>query len=167
MLKINNLKWVKRFSKLYDLQDVNDGSQWMLLKTIQPVLSMEEQPSPGHMKLSGDLQGVVGTYVAMYTLAEDECMDVYGAYREGTTANSKIAISDGSNVIELTASSTGATAYTFGKIRLIRGWSIGMFATGNAGDATRYLHIIADIKTRKLDRGSSGYYVGDLNGGAF
>ncbi len=167
MLQIQNFKWIKVFRRLFDIKEDGLPNNWSMSPVIQPVLTLDERPTPNHLKLLGDIQGVAGTYVSFYAPDYDEVVDITGCYREGTTANSKIAISDGTNVIEVTASTTSATAYSGFKIRLIKGWSIGMFATGNAGDAARYLHIICEIQTRKLDRGSSTYYAGDLSGGAF
>lgn len=166
--RVENFRWVNPFRKLFNLKDVSTGEQFSLNRSIQPVLDMSERTSPAHITGTFDLSGVAGTYVPALTAGTDERITVKLYRRYQTTGNSRVAVSDGTNVIELTATGTAASGENvICDILLIKGWSIGQFATGNGADNARPFHLIAEVETRKLDRGSSSYYSGDLEGGAF
>lgn len=89
-----------------------------------------------------DLQASAGTFVAFFTVPEGERWTLKQLHRPGTTANSLVALQDGSgSYIPLTTLGTTEAIFGSAGIELDQGWQIGMLTTGNAGDSSRDLRI--------------------------
>jgi len=171
MLKLTNFRWIKPFRTIFGLKDL-EVEPWVMTQVISPTIVLNELPSPNHEQFNNvDLSGVNGTFVELYQVPQDCRVRITHLYRGTTTGNTLFAISPdgGTTKYSITTSSTAAVSIMT-DIVLVKGWSIGAVANGNAGDnaaANRQFSIMMEIETRSRDRGSSTYYSGDYDGGAF
>jgi hypothetical protein len=87
--------------------------------------------------VSKDISAAAGTYVAYFTVPDGKLWRLLLVSRPGTTANSRIGISNGINTSSLTNPSTATEKWFAAHDRFLLkpGWSVGMFTTGDGADS--------------------------------
>lgn len=116
-----------------------------VLKTIVPVTDADVLlRTPAGQQADGDLTGSAGTYVAYFTVPTGRRWTLKMFLRVATTAASLVVVSVGGVAIGVSLSSTSTEVQHGISLTLDQGDSIGMLASGNAGDSSRSLEILYD-----------------------
>jgi len=114
-----------------------------LFTVISPTIDVEDFNRALNSAITAlDLTGSAGTVVAAVTAGVERRLRILAVSRDGSTANSAIAILVDSNMIPLTALSTSEAQLQPPRLYLGPGDSIGMLTTGDAGDDTRNCRVL-------------------------
>ena len=87
-----------------------------------------------HPGATGDLQASAGTFSALISVPDGKVWILKAAWREATIANTRIVLSAGYGIMNLTILDTAEQAVSVNNIRIGEGVFIGLLTTGNAGD---------------------------------
>jgi len=114
-----------------------------LSKVVVPITDVDDLLEAPKVAVNNtlDLTAPGTQFVSAQTVPEGKRWTLLYA-RKGTTAgSSQIVVYDGSNYIEISSAGTGVVRYTGNPLVLEPGWQIGLWNTGNAGDAARKLSL--------------------------
>jgi hypothetical protein len=131
----------KRLVKRFILQTTprNPLEDIPVIQSIQPITQIDDLLKDVKTAFDGfNLQTGDGTF----TVPAGKRWHVHRYMREETTANSYIWISDGTNIIRLSASGTAREANPLYGIPMKEGWVIGIEQTSDPGDADRDFGIL-------------------------
>ena len=130
------------FRERFGIEATAPEAVTVLRKEINPVVDVEWLAPLGDSAVNTDidLSGTADVYLAVFTVPQVEKWLLKWVTRDSTTASSRVVAEINGNVIQLTDPAT-ARLNTAMEILLEPGDSIGMFTTGNGGDASREMWI--------------------------
>lgn len=137
----------RRLGRRFLLEDQPPGGPGAAVGTaIIPVTSADDLLRvPEIQQATVDIQAAAGAFVTFFTVPAGERWHLRTLWREGTTAESNVAVrAPGSaDIALLGVAGTGeVTVLNPGIIE--EAWNLGMLSTGNAGDAARTLRALID-----------------------
>jgi len=129
--------WLRLFTRLRTKAGMLPRPAY-LLDTVQPVTDIDDllRVASG-VTVARDLQAAAGTFTTYWTVPAGEKWRLMSVWREGTTAVTRIALNMSGTFARISISATDELAILPTGIILDELDSIGMYTTGDVGDASR------------------------------
>ena len=141
--------WTRLYNRLLLEPTGGDRVTPMVSEVVVPVLNADKiLETPAAAAQAGDLTG--SGFVTYWTVPEDEEWGLIQAFTDATTAATRFAIYFGSTFVNVTTSSTAAQDVNLRDWVLRVGDQIGMVATGNAADSSRYITLVYTVTDLSL-----------------
>lgn len=143
-------QWIKspiseRLTKRYLLSDIPDiENPFLFQRLVVPVTIADEvQKTPEIDSHTDDISAAAGGRVTYFTVPSGKRWRLYAFRVQGTTANTAVYISDGTNEQPLTTQDTTERVdATLPSIPLNEDWTIRLRTTGNGADSAISLSIL-------------------------
>lgn len=132
---------VKRFSLSALTSQVNP---LLMSRVVSPVTSFDELlRDTEYAQVNKDISAGAGSFVAYHTVPKGKRWIIHRVFKDTTTANSRIAVSNdgGSTFFYCSAAGTVELQVDMNRLPMEEEWAIGLMTTGNGADNSRGLDI--------------------------